>query len=70
MRSSKARAPEKPLELFSFEASPFCRIVREAMTSLEIPYVLRNVAQGSEKREAHRERAGKVTVPYPPLSMR
>ncbi len=60
----RARSPEEPLELYSFEASPYCRIVREALTSLEIPYVLRNVARGSAKREAFAARAGKMMVPY------
>jgi glutathione S-transferase len=59
-----ARSPEEPLELYSFEASPFCRIVREALCSLELPYRLRNVAKGSEQRELLRKRAGKVMVPY------
>lgn len=59
-----SRAPEQPLELWSFEASPFCRIVREALTSLELPYRLHNVAKGSAKRAAFVERAGKLMVPY------
>jgi glutathione S-transferase len=48
----RARAPERALELYSFEASPFCRIVREELSSLELPYLLHNVAKGSPKREA------------------
>lgn len=32
----------KPLELFSFEASPFSRLVREKLSELGIAYVLRN----------------------------
>lgn len=59
-----ARAPEAPLELWSFEASPFCRIVREALCSLEIPYVLHNVAKGSPSRDAFVARSGKMQVPY------
>jgi glutathione S-transferase len=59
-----ARAPEQSLELFSFEASPFCRIVRETLSSLEIPYVLRNVAKGSAGRDALIARAGRMMVPY------
>lgn len=35
--------PEVPLELFSFESSPFSRIVRERLCELEIPYLLRNM---------------------------
>jgi glutathione S-transferase len=56
--------PKEPLELYSFEASPFCRIVREALCSLEIPYLLHNVAKGSPGREAFVERSGKMMVPY------
>ena len=59
-----ARSPERPLELFSFEASPFCRIVRETLCTLEIPYVLHNVAKGSPKRDAFVERSGRMMVPY------
>jgi glutathione S-transferase len=62
MRPSKR--PEKRLELWSFEASPYCRLVREALTSLEIPYVLHNVAKKSAKRSAFIERSGKMQVPY------
>jgi glutathione S-transferase len=36
-------APEQLLELWSFEASPFSRLVREVLTELEIPYILHNV---------------------------
>jgi glutathione S-transferase len=60
----QARAPEQPLELYSFEASPFCRIVREELTCLELPYRLRNVAKGSRARDAFVTRSGKMMVPY------
>lgn len=59
-----SRPPSEPLELWSFEASPFCRIVREELCSMEIPYVLHNVAKGSPSREAFVARAGKMQVPY------
>ena len=59
-----SRGPARPLELYSFEASPFCRIVRETLTSLEIPYLLHNVAKGSPRRKAFVERSGKMMVPY------
>src|SRR4029077_140073 len=32
----------EPLELWSFEASPYCRLVREALCELEMPYLLHN----------------------------
>ena len=59
-----AEQPAEPLELYSFEASPFCRIVRERLCALELPYVLRNVAKGSPRRESFVERSGKMQVPY------
>jgi glutathione S-transferase len=57
-------APAKPLELWSFEASPYSRRAREVLCELELPYVLHNVGHGSPKRDALRARAGKVQVPY------
>ncbi len=59
-----ARAPERPLELWSYEASPFCRIAREKLCSLELPYRLHNVAKGSAKRDEFVRRSGKMMVPY------
>lgn len=59
-----SRAPEKPLELWSFEASPFCRLVREKLCTLELPYRVHNVGKGSPRRAAFVERSGKMQVPY------
>lgn len=61
---SESRAPDEPLELWSFEASPFCRLVRERLCELELPYLLHNVGKGSPQRAAFEDRAGKVQVPY------
>lgn len=63
-RYRPAKAPGSPLELWSFEASPYCRLVRETLSSLELPYLLHNVAKGSPKRDAFAARAGKMQVPY------
>jgi hypothetical protein len=60
----RARAPKKPLELYSFEISPYCRIAREALCTLEIPYLLHNVGKNSPSRPAFENRSGKVMVPY------
>lgn len=38
-------APLQKLELWSFEASPYSRIVRAVLTELELPYFLHNVAK-------------------------
>ena len=59
-----SRAPREPLELWSFEASPYCRIVREKLCTLELPYRVHNVGKGSPKRAAFVERSGKMQVPY------
>ena len=63
-QAEPSRAPEQLLELWSFEASPFCRIVRERLCSLELPYRLHNVAKGSPGRDAFVERSGRMQVPY------
>ncbi len=63
-KARPSKAPAEPLELYSFEASPFCRIVRETLSSLEIPYLLHNVAKGSPKREAFVARSGRMMVPF------
>jgi len=59
-----SRAPAHPLELWSFEASPFCRIAREKLCTLEIPYLLHNVGKQSPRRAAFAERAGRIQVPF------
>ena len=38
-------APEQPLELYSFESSPFSRLVREVLCELELRYTLRNAGK-------------------------
>jgi len=62
VRASKT--PALPLELYSFEASPFCRLVRETLCELELTYRLHNVAKGSARRAEFIERSGKMQVPY------
>ena len=62
VRASKA--PEKKLELWSFEASNYCRLVRERLCELELPYLLHNVAKRSPSRPAFIARSGKMQVPF------
>ena len=59
-----SKRPAKPRELWSFEASPFCRIAREALCELELPYLLHNVGKDGEGRAAFVARSGKMMVPY------
>lgn len=41
----KSKKPEQMLTLYSFEASPFCRPVRDVLCELEIPYHLVNLGK-------------------------
>lgn len=45
MRVRPSKAPEQLLTLYSFEASPFSRVVREALCELEIAYTLVNLGK-------------------------
>ncbi len=40
-----SNAPAEPLELYSFESSPYARMVRDALCELEIAYVLRSAGR-------------------------
>ncbi len=46
-QAQPSRRPAQPLELYSFEASPFARPVRERLCQLELPYLLRTVGRRS-----------------------
>lgn len=56
--------PSAPLELFEFEACPFCRKVRETLSELDLVYVARTAARGSAKREIVEAAGGRVLFPY------
>jgi len=62
-RVEPSRRPEELLELYGYEASPYCRIVREVLSTLELPYRLHNVARESPRRPSYIELAGKMQVP-------
>jgi len=42
MQARPGALPEWMLELYSFESSPYARVVRELLCEMEIPYLLRN----------------------------
>lgn len=44
-KKSVSKPPEKLLELYSFESSPYARLVREVLCEMEIPYILRNAGR-------------------------
>ena len=47
MRARPSKAPQRPLELYSFESSPYSRLVREVLCELELPYILRNTGKAA-----------------------
>src|SRR3546814_6876995 len=49
MNVRRSRPAEQPLELYSFETSPYSRLVRERLCALELPYLLRSTAKGTPK---------------------
>lgn len=46
-----AAQPARRLEMWEFEACPFCRKVREELSELDLEYVCHPTAQGSTNRE-------------------
>ena len=64
VRARPSRVPDKPLELYNYEASPYCRLVREELCSLELWHKQINVARGSRKRTDFVARSGKMMVPF------
>jgi len=56
---------DKPLQLWAYEASPFCALVRETLSELELSYVLQPCARGSPRRtQLMRRTGGTFQVPY------
>lgn len=45
LRARPSKQPAKPLDLWSFESSPYSRLVRERLTELELPYTLHNLGK-------------------------
>src|SRR5438067_2472584 len=56
--------PEGMLELYDFEACPYCRKVREALSELDLDYLDHPVAHGSPRREQLVRLGGKMQAPY------
>ncbi|XP_034694558.1 uncharacterized protein LOC117920951 [Vitis riparia] len=59
-----SKLPPKPLELWAYEASPFCKVVREVIVELELPHILRSCARGSPKRQVLYQKARHFQAPY------
>lgn len=56
--------PDKPLEIWAYEASPFCKLAREVLVELELPHIYHTVARNSPKRPLMTEKWGNFQVPY------
>ncbi|GKC34914.1 thioredoxin family protein [Tanacetum coccineum] len=61
---TKAKMPQQPLEVWAYEASPFCKLVREVLVELELPHILHSCARGSPKRQVLYEKVGHFQAPY------
>lgn len=62
---SNTREAVQPLQLYEFEACPFCRRVREALTELDLSAEVYPCPKGSlYHRSFVRERGGKEQFPY------
>jgi glutathione S-transferase len=59
----RATPPARPLELWSYEASPYSRAVREKLGELGVPYVCHNLARGSTRRPVFAARHGREQFP-------
>jgi glutathione S-transferase len=59
----RSTPPVQPLELWSYEASPYSRVVREKLGELAVPYVCHNLARGSVRRAVFVARHGREQFP-------
>lgn len=58
-----ALRPAFPLELWNYEGSPYCRLVREQLDTHGLSYVSRNLARNSPRRQAFQAQFGKLQFP-------
>lgn len=57
--------PSQPLVLYSYEGNQFCRLVREVLNELDIPYKLCSAGKGSTRRvELSNMTGGSTICPY------
>jgi len=63
-RSPSENEPAIPLELYEFEAFPYCKKVREALSHLNIEYISRSSARGSKSRAEVAAKGGQQQFPF------
>lgn len=61
---SEREQPTELLVLYNFEASPYCKKVRERIHELNLDCHIKNVGKGSARRPELVELGGKMLVPY------
>ena len=62
---SPGRRPKEPLVLYEFEACPFCRRVREAVTRLDLEVLVRPCPKGGQRyREEVASLGGREQFPF------
>jgi glutaredoxin len=63
--NSMVPRPKQPLRLYSYEGNQFCRLVREVLTELDLPYELRSAGKGSPRRaELAKVSGGSTQCPF------
>lgn len=63
--AKKDTPPKDPLILYSYEGNQFCRLVREVLSELDIPYELRSAGKGSPRRaELAKITGGSTQCPF------
>jgi len=63
-RDSNPPSADRPLVLWAYEGSPFCKVVRETLCSLEIPHTVVYSPRGSKNRQRLWEKTGRFQVPF------
>ncbi|CAO2207582.1 unnamed protein product [Urochloa humidicola] len=59
-----SKVPPQPIEIWAYEGSPFCKLVRETLVELELPHLLHSCARGSPKRQEFFKKMGTFQAPY------
>src|SRR5258705_9439492 len=63
--STLGKRPARPLELYEFEACPFCRKGREALSILDLEVIVYPCPKGGPTwRPRMREQGGRALVPH------
>ncbi|TXH05233.1 MAG: hypothetical protein E6R07_04750 [Nevskiaceae bacterium] len=65
VRRAARQQPAQPLELYEFEASPYCRLVRERLTELDLDVMVYPCPKGGKRfRPVVKKLGGKQQYPF------